>query len=66
MKHIAQQATSITKKSNGNSEVENNIREFTKKQIDSLVDNLKAVQVSEASEALNLRNNFLIFFMISE
>lgn len=48
LKYITQHATEISNKVKGNGDVEKEIREFTKKQIDSLMDNLKTVQVSKA------------------
>lgn len=46
LKEIIQNATELSKKAQGNTEVEKEIREFTKKQIDSLMEQAKSIQVS--------------------
>lgn len=46
LKYIVEHATEVTKKAQGNTEIEKEIREFTKKNIDFLMDQAKSVQVS--------------------
>lgn len=45
LKYITQNATELSKKAQGNTEVEKDIKDFTKKQIDSLLEQVKSVQV---------------------
>ncbi|XP_050540337.1 uncharacterized protein LOC126904973 [Daktulosphaira vitifoliae] len=49
LKYIKEQANDVYKKAQGNSEVEKDIRDFTKKQLDYLIDNLKTVQTKVAA-----------------
>jgi len=46
LKYITQHATELSKKAQGNLEVDKEIREFTKKQIDALLDQVKTIQVN--------------------
>lgn len=45
LKIITQSATELSKKAQGNTEIEKEIREFTKKQIDSFMEQVKSIQV---------------------
>lgn len=45
LKYITQNATELSKKAQGNMEIDKEIREFTKRQIDALMEQVKSVQV---------------------
>jgi hypothetical protein len=45
LKHITQNASELSKKAQGNVEVEKTVQEFAKKQIDGFMELLKTVQV---------------------
>lgn len=46
LKYITQNATELSKKAQGNLEVDKEIREFTKKQIDGLMEQVRSIQVN--------------------
>lgn len=46
MKYITQNATELSKKAQGNTEIEKEIGEFTKKQIEALTEQVKTIQVN--------------------
>lgn len=48
LKYVAQTATDLSKKAGGNTEIEKTIKEFTKGQIDGLMDQVKTIRVSDA------------------
>lgn len=48
LKIITQSATELSKKAQGNTEIEKEIKEFTKKQIDAFLEQVKSVQVNES------------------
>ncbi|XP_027847470.2 uncharacterized protein LOC114127436 [Aphis gossypii] len=48
LKYIVEHATEVTKKAQGNTEIEKEIREFTKKNIDFLMEQAKAVEAKIA------------------
>jgi len=48
LKYIVEHATEITKKAQGNTDIEKEIREFTKKNIDFLMEQAKSVQAKIA------------------
>lgn len=58
LKYIVEHATEVTKKAQGNTEIEKEIREFTKKNIDFLMEQAKTVQVS----IINIYTNEVIFY----
>lgn len=58
LKYIIEHATEVTKKAQGNTEIEKEIKEFTKKQIDFLMEQVKAVQVS----IINMYTNVVMFY----
>lgn len=47
LKYITQNATELSKKAQGNLEVDKEIREFTKKQIDALMEQVRSIQVNQ-------------------
>jgi len=50
LKYITQHATELSKKAQGNLEVDKEIREFTKKQIDNLMEQVKSIQAKFTAE----------------
>jgi len=46
LKYLVEHGTEITKKAQGNAEVEKQIKDFVKKNLDSLIETTKAVQVN--------------------
>lgn len=45
LKYITQHATDLSKKAQGNMEVDKEIKDFTKKQVDALMEQVKSFQV---------------------
>lgn len=45
LKYITQNATELSKKAQGNTEVDKEIQAFTKKQIDAILEQVKSIQV---------------------
>jgi len=47
LKHLVEHGTEITKKAQGNAELEKQIKDFIKKNIDTLIDQTKSLQVNK-------------------
>jgi len=47
LKYMVEHGTEITKKAQGNTEIEKQIKEFIKKNIDNLMEQTKALQVNK-------------------